>query len=225
MGLAALKKTAKGFNALLLDAVEVEREIRGIEKGGMRLTREAFIEEALKNAGATRHEVEEARKKIFERAGDFPKTHGFLNRLETHLLPNCGMPPKDLVRFRGYGLTEALEEVGSWASAHLLLAVAVLRFSDKNPVSFGQCTDYQRASSRLKELQAKRASLFSEIERGYGAEDLLIEPIHNGGLAKVSLKFSGGEVSLGPIHSLGERTCAWLMAHPESVAALEKGGR
>lgn len=217
MGLALQKGVKKTFNELLLILLDITRKISEIDT---RPTKEAFFSMALKASGKSRAEIETLRFKIMADPNRFPRVWSFINRCVKSLLPHCATPPGDIRRFRPYGLEDALTESGGVADAFGLLAVAVLEYVEANPDSFGSCTDPSAAAMRLKALLEEKGRLLSQIETSWGHSDLQIDSIGADGLGRISLKITGGEVALGP--SLGERTLAWMLQHPDVESALRK---
>jgi hypothetical protein len=64
---------------------------------------------------------------------------------------------------------------------------------------------------KLDSLKAQRAELFQRISESFEADDLVVSDIKADGRALVTMALAPGRVTLGPLHTLGERLVNHLL--------------
>ena len=103
-------------------------------------------------------------------------------------------------------------------------ALAVKIAAERHAENFGVVESSKVHAEKFRQIAALRDRLLKEISSAYTADDLTIGMVGSDGRGAITLKISGGAVSLGPVESLGERLINWLCNHPEAVKQLRKEG-
>jgi hypothetical protein len=212
------KSETTAFEALLAEAVQLERERRRLEDSrSYKLTPSAFVATAIAVARSSEERIRKLRKLLEEDAGrTFPACQGFLYRAVRWVREGHVTRPPVEVRRLG-----PLDPDGA-ATAELgtlnhtvpeLFAVASMIAAERWPESFGESESWDRWMARLDEVRRRRGEVFAQLGRSWAAEDIVVGDVGDDGRARVAFRISNGEVSLAPTDSAGERLVGWAVEH------------
>ena len=208
------KRGANGFEALVAEAVTVERERRARDTvRAAKLTPQAFLREAVAVARTTPERIVRLRAELEGGKPGLDQTSAALRRMIVAVRSvNFPSPPRELRRLNHLLTADALAELGAVGSSSFeLFALAVQIAGERHAEDFGTCEDSAAHAQRLVELALRRDDLFGRMTTEFTADDLLIGEADSRGMALVSFRLSGGAVPLGPRHNAGERLLNWML--------------
>lgn len=199
------------YAALVAEALEVERELRGLNTAeAAKLTPAAYLREATAIAHTTAEKLAALHAELERRT--LVNAQAALRRMVAAVRSvNYGRPPRELRRLNHLLTGDALAELAMLNhSSFELFALAVQIAGAGHPEDFGACTDSAAYDLRLVELQLKRDDLLARLAAEFTADDLLIGETDKAGRAQVSLKIAAGAVPLGP--NVGARLVNHLLS-------------
>ena len=225
-----MPKTAERttFTDLLREAVKTSRDLARLEdRAYYKLSAQAFVRDAIRNARTTPEKVAALRKTLDEDGGrTLREAVACLRRMQKFITEDtCTRAPASVHRLSFLDPRDlAAAEVVSIGETGLLelFAVAATIAAEQHPEAFGQNEDWPAWERRCAEVRERRIVLLQRIEREHGGDDLQIT-VHPpcsqcGRVLTGGFTIAGGEVPPGP--GCGERLVAWVRANPEALRRL-----
>jgi hypothetical protein len=200
----------------------MERDLYDLP-GGFKLCPEAFVAEALDQAG----QLDDANllamnKTLRDSPTDYAEIAGSLRRMERAIAE----PTIRRAKFKRPHLLNQYCSEGALADlaklqwdAKMLWALAAYRVAGKRPEVFGPLHDFDEASARVEVLDARLAELYRSLETRFTGDDVQFldtsDLMRREGYTAMGYKLSGGVVRCGV--GSGKHLVDWLLAHPEQI--------
>lgn len=212
---------SSAFEQRVREFVQLEAEWRQAGTlGACKLSRDAFLREAIDAAHATPQRIEALREEL--RTARTAESFALLATVRRMAKEVRGVnwpsppPPGEDRRLRFFfdDLARSALAVHRCTPSELF-ACAVAQCGEQHPESFGTCENTALHAQRLKELGAQREKLAAELSSAWTPEDLQFADLSASGTAKVTFRMSDGAIPIYPQSNCAERLANFLLSQPQ----------
>jgi hypothetical protein len=176
---------------------------------------EAIIEGCYAYGGTTKTKVAALREALDAGTPQLRASRAFVSQVYKLILEGryAGGVPRDIVRMGVPSRDEARQELAELGhNLWTAWVIAVENARERHPEVFGIVADPLAWQHKLDNLKVQRAELFQRISESFEADDLVVSDIKPDGRALVIMVLAPGKVTLGPLHTLGERLVNHLLS-------------
>ena len=194
------------FNSWVRECCETSRKVESMKSlDSCRLTAKGLLKECIENAGSTAAKIKSLRF-LIDRGTGLEDCQRSVNRSVTFLQSRrWSQAPKDYRSLNWLFTDQSRSELAAKGyQQYEAFCVAVVRASETYPEIFGEVESSEDYNRQFAELQARQNELMEKINKGYGADDLIISDLDRAGRGTVSFKL-GPEVLVVPGHDAAQR--------------------